>query len=111
MGWLESVCPHAFPLDRDWDKDKKSIAALCRRFNDSDDYQHVSPWMWFIFPEGTRMNEKKLIAAQQFAKERGYPCYDHLLQPRVKGFSFLTKHLHKTLGVIIDATIVYFDKP
>ena len=111
IGWVEGICPHAVGLSRNWEEDKISIGALCDRFNANKDYKYVSPWLWFIFPEGTRFSNKKLIKAQEFAKKRGYPCYDHLLQPRVKGFSFLTKHLHKTLGGIVDASILYFDKP
>ena len=111
MGWVEAVCPHAITLNRSWDQDKINIAKLCKKFNKNIIYKLVSPWMWFIFPEGTRFSKKKLIKAQEFAKKRGYPIYNNILQPRVKGFTYLTHHLYNSLQCIIDATILYHKKP
>lgn len=31
-----------------------------------------------FYPEGTRMTEKKLLAAQDFARKRGYPVLKHM---------------------------------
>eukprot|EP01083_Nonionella_stella_P311215 1108886_1 len=111
MGWVEAVAPHGVTLNRDWNKDKIAIAKLSDRFNANIDFKWVTPWVWFIFPEGTRFDQRKLLDAQQFARDRGYPVYKHLLQPRVKGFSYLTHHLHESLGCVVDATILYKDKP
>ena len=57
------------------------------------------------------MTEKKLLAAQDFARKRGYPVYKHILQPRVKGFSYLTHHLRPVVGCIMDTSAVYHPAP
>ena len=112
FGWVEAVSPHGVALSRSWDKDKIYLAKLCNKFNDNNgEYKYVNPWMWYIFPEGTRFSKKKLLKAQEFAKERGLTVLKHLLQPRVKGFSYLTQHLHSSLDTIVDATILYSPKP
>jgi len=109
LGWVESVLPHAVPLSRSWETDKVTIASLCARFKAKVDYEMVTPWMWFIFPEGTRFSQKRLRDAQEFAQQRGFPVLSNLLQPRVKGFSYLTHHLYESLGAVVDATILYKD--
>eukprot|EP01084_Bolivina_argentea_P296536 510726_1 len=110
IGWIGSL-HSAKPLQRNWKKDKKYIKNLCQKFKSNKDYRLVTPWCWFSYPEGTRFSAKKLIAAQEFARGREYPVLNHLLQPRVKGFSYLTHHLYDILGCIIDNTVVYFPKP
>eukprot|EP01083_Nonionella_stella_P241052 842078_1 len=101
QGWVGVLC-NAIPLDRNWNKDKLKIANLCKKFVAGIDYALVTPWMWYIYPEGTRFSKEKLVLAKQFARGRGFPVYNHLLQPRVKGFSCLAHHLYDTLETILD---------
>jgi len=59
--------------------------------------------------EGTRLTAKKLEDAKAFAKKRDLHVLNHLLQPRVKGFTSSVQELHKEVGAIYDITIGYKD--
>ena len=100
-------------LNRSWDKDKQMIADLCKEFKKGikGQFKYTSPWCFSFYPEGTRFTHKKLLKAQQFARDKGLVIYDNLLQPRVKGFSYMASHLHDVLGCMIDVTCVYHPKP
>ena len=78
VGWVELFTPHSVIMSRSWEKDKTTIADLCRQVKADVDYKLVSPWLFNIFPEGTRFTEKKLLSAQEFAKKRGFPVYNNL---------------------------------
>ena len=112
IGWVGSLGT-AILLNRNWEKDKRQIADLCNEFKKKEkgQFKYTAPWCFALYPEGTRFTHKKFLKAQQFAKERGLTVYDNLLQPRVKGFSYLAHHLHDVLGCVIDVTCVYHPKP
>ena len=112
IGWIGSLSA-AIPLNRNWEKDKRTIANLCNEFKKKEKgrFKYTTPWCFYFYPEGTRFTKKKLLKAKEFAKERGLNVYDNLLQPRVKGFSYLAHHLHDVMGCIVDVTCVYYPKP
>ena len=77
IGWT-SALSGSLALHRKWEEDK---IRLKRLFIDmKNDY--AKPWFLVIYPEGTRQTPKKLKAAQDFSRSRGYPVLDNLLQPR-----------------------------
>merc|ERR1712228_421516 len=106
LGWIASLSSGQ-SLERHWEKDKEFIKRLCQQFKANKIYKRVTPWCWFSFVEGTRFDQKKLKQSQDFAKQRGYPVYKNILQPRVKGVSYLTHHLYDVLGTVSDVTVLY----
>lgn len=64
---------------------------------------------WIInFVEGSRLTLKKLYEAQNFARERGYPVYDHVLIPRTRGFvSCVNEFRNSHIDYVYDFTLVY----
>lgn len=64
---------------------------------------------WIInYVEGSRVTLKKLVEAQNFARERGYPVMDNVLLPRTKGFvSCVNEFRGSHINYIYDFTIAY----
>ena len=60
-----------------------------------------------IFPEGTRITDEKLKAAQKFSRENNLPVFNNLQVPKTKGSWMMIKHLAETnrLGKIWDLTM------
>lgn len=60
----------------------------------------------FLYPEGTRINNKKLIKSKEYSKNNNYPEYNNLLFPKMKGMFTIINELAKQnkLGNIIDLT-------
>lgn len=86
-------------VTRNWDEDKNNIIKQL---------DEIKEGTIIIFPEGTRFDEKKFAEAQKFSKENGYPIYDNLLVPKVKGLWTIYKHLKESnkLGNVYDLSIV-----
>ena len=61
-----------------------------------------------IFPEGTRLTEKKLKEAQDFSKSNNLPVFENLMVPKAKGLWFIVNKLAESnkLGKIWDVTII-----
>lgn len=75
-------------LSRNWLKDSKTIQQT---------FSNIKQWRRFwmcLFPEGTRINPKKLLESQEFARERKMRPLQHVLQPRVKGLRAALEALH-----------------
>lgn len=77
IGWTAALSG-SLAMHRNWEADKKRLKALFA--NMKNDY--ARPWFLLLYPEGTRQTPKKLKAAQDFARSRGYAVLDNLLQPR-----------------------------
>ena len=105
IGWVGALAG-CVTLNRNWKADESRLIKLMPKFND----EYPKPWIFATYPEGTRLNPKKLQQAQTYAKEKGYRVYTNLLQPRVKGFRFLINHLRNSVKYVIDWTIIYFDE-
>lgn len=102
MGWI-GVLVGNICLSRSWDKDK---SVICNELKERV-LNWPKPTYIAMYPEGTRLTKKKLLQAQEFAREKGLVELRHLLQPRVKGFMLTLQQLRK-LGYsqIIDLTAV-----
>lgn len=64
---------------------------------------------WIInYVEGSRVTLKKLLDAQNFSRERGYPIMDNVLLPRTKGFvSCVNEFRGSHINYVYDFTIAY----
>jgi len=84
---------------RNWNEDKDTILKQLENINEGT---------LFIFPEGTRFDEKKFKEGQQYSKDNGYPIYDNLLVPKTKGLWTVYKYLkdNNKLGNVYDSSIV-----
>jgi len=90
-------------LNRKWDIDKEIITKQLDKIDTTNTKQVV-----VIFPEGTRITQKKLKEAREFSKENNIPIFKNLLVPKTKGSWMIVKHLAETnrLGKIWDITMV-----
>lgn len=61
----------------------------------------------FLYPEGTRLSQKKILDSKKYSKDNDLHSYDNLLYPKIKGLYTIIKILNKSnkLGNIIDCTI------
>jgi hypothetical protein len=59
-----------------------------------------------MYPEGTRIDNKKLIKSKEYSKNNNYHEYNNLLFPKMKGLFTIINELAKQnkLGNIIDLT-------
>jgi len=97
IGWSSFMSGDVF-LSRSWEKDKLNVKAKVEAL----ELQPLPTWL-FLFPEGTRFNQKKHKASLEFAASRGLPQLKHHLIPRTKGFALTSEHMK---GGVIDLTFV-----
>jgi len=92
----------AIKLSRNWEKDKDNLIKQLDMFKTNSKKQFI-----IIFPEGTRLTQKKQEEGKEFSKLNNLPIYDNLLVPKSKGLGFLINYLKKTnkLGRIWDLTL------
>jgi lysocardiolipin and lysophospholipid acyltransferase len=68
-----------------------------------------------VFPEGTRITRRALVASQRFMAEQGLAPPDrplrHLLCPRFKGTQMILKEARGTFTAVYDVTIGYKPLP
>ena len=75
-------------LSRNWLKDSRTIQQT---------FSNLQKWRRFwmcLFAEGTRINAKKLLESQEYARERKMRPLQHVLQPRIKGLRAALEALH-----------------
>jgi len=105
FGWVHWLTGDLF-LKRSWDKDQDSIRQWLAKFGERGFKRIV------IFPEGTRIrNKKKLSESQEFAKKNDLPLLHNVLYPRTKGFSFMAKFFRDNPGsvdYVYDYTVGYY---
>jgi 1-acyl-sn-glycerol-3-phosphate acyltransferase len=82
-------------LSRNWLKDSKTIQ---KTFSDIKKWQRF--WMC-LFAEGTRITARKLLASQEFARERKMRPLQHVLQPRIKGLRAALEALHSEVHYLL----------
>ena len=75
-------------LSREWKKDKKIIAKAVQNLQEFSD-----PISLLLCAEGTRRNDNKLRASQDYCVQNGLPVLKHHLMPRHKGFVESIKNL------------------
>jgi len=98
-------------INRKWEDDKELInSQLSNIINDDLNITDNNiKKVLIIFPEGTRLNEKKLLESQQYAIENNYEKYNNLLFPKTKGLWYIINYLsdNNLLGKIWDFTMIY----
>jgi hypothetical protein len=89
-------------LNRKWEIDKTIINKQLDNIDTTKTKQVI-----VIFPEGTRITDEKLKAAQKFSRENNLPVFNNLQVPKTKGSWMMIKHLAETnrLGKIWDVTM------
>jgi len=92
-------CPF---LDRDWNKDRQSIARTFAGIVDDK----IPVWL-LSFPEGTRQTAENRAASQQYAREHGIAPFEHLLLPRTKGFCATVHGLRSHVDAVYDLTLAF----
>lgn len=101
-------------LNRNWEKDKETFGKQIDKIktdSTTNPLGLVEPngdkQIILIFPEGTRLNKKKLEEAQTFSLANNLPVFNNLLVPKTKGLWYLINHLDKTnkLGRVWDLTL------
>ena len=91
-------------MGRTWEKDEKALAAKLKAIVQSD---YPSPTWVALYPEGTRITEKKRQESWDFAKKHSLPILQNVLIPRSKGFLFIFKALGDHFDALYDVTIGY----
>ena len=90
-------------LDRNWELDQKHLNKQINCIKPNKTKEVI-----LIFPEGTRINNNKLILAQQFSKDSNIPIFNNLLVPKFKGIHTIicTLASKQMLGRIWDITLI-----
>ena len=101
IGWGMSFLDCLF-VKRNWQKDQKKIEATFKKFFDHD----IPIWL-MLFPEGTRFREDKLKKTKKITEKKKLPPLQHVLLPRVKGFSASVQGLKGHCQAVYDVTILY----
>jgi lysocardiolipin and lysophospholipid acyltransferase len=101
FGWGMTLLYWPF-VSRDFAKDEKYLKKLFSVYKNNN-----LPVQLWLFPEGTRLTQKKLKSSQEYAKEKGYPIWNNLLLPRHKGFNTTLSSLDGVVSVIYNVTLSY----
>ena len=91
-------------LRRNWEADQRQISG---RMADMREGRFPLPFWIGLYPEGTRLTERKRQESIEFSRQRGLPVFQHVLFPRSKGFLFLLQQLRPTLTALLNATTSY----
>jgi hypothetical protein len=97
------ACPD-IKLNRNWEQDKETLGKQLDNIKTNGKKQVL-----LIFPEGTRLTEKKLNEGNEFSKSNNLPVYENLMVPKSKGLWFIVNKLSETnrLGRIWDVTLTF----
>lgn len=90
-------------LNRNWEQDKATLGKQLDKIKTNGKKQVI-----LIFPEGTRLTEKKLSEGQDFSKKNNLPVFENLMVPKSKGLWYIVNHLSDSgkLGKIWDVTLI-----
>ena len=90
-------------LHRRWEKDESYLNTVLSFFANYSDCLQL-----LLFPEGTNFEEASKEKSDSFAKKNNLPCYDYVLHPRVRGFTYSVEKLRQgKLDAIHDVTVGY----
>ncbi|CAH3152140.1 unnamed protein product [Porites evermanni] len=90
-------------LKRRWEQDESYLNTVLSYFVDSSACLQL-----LLFPEGTNLEEGSKVKSDSFAEKNNLPCYDYVLHPRVRGFTYCIEKLRQgRLDAIHDVTIGY----
>lgn len=101
FGWGMWVLYWPF-VSRDFAKDEPVLKAFGEAYN-----RAKLPVQLWLYPEGTRQTPKKLAESQKYAKEKGYPVWNHLMLPRHRGFVVTANALKGLVRTILSITVEY----
>ncbi len=103
FGWLMYLCD--FPFIK---RDKGSLDTI-RKFCEKMIQYPTSLW-FCLFPEGTRFSKIKQEESAKYCVSKGITPFEHVLCPRVGGFSTAFGALRGNIDSVYDVTIMY-DRP
>lgn len=99
------------PLIGRWFKYSNNISVKKKILDDKQPLLNfiktVKKGIIFMYPEGTRINSKKLNKAKEYSRDNLNTEFNNLLVPKFKGLHLIINELNKNnkLGNIIDGTI------
>ncbi len=101
VGWgMQFInCPF---VRRNWTADRNRIRATFETL-----VREEIPFWMVSFVEGTRSTRDKIERSQGFARARGRQVFQHVLNPRTKGFSASVHGLGDHIAAVYDLTIGY----
>jgi 1-acyl-sn-glycerol-3-phosphate acyltransferase len=103
VGWGMQFlnCPF---VSREWTADRDRIRATFHTLV----HERIPLWM-VSFVEGTRATHEKIKFSQQYAREQGLEVFEHVLNPRTKGFVASIQGLGDHITAVYDLTIGYVE--
>jgi len=93
-------------LSRNWESDKRVMNQGFASLKNAG-----TTFWFFMHPEGGRITKEKTRVGHIFAESRNLPKLDHVLLPRVKGFTTTVSAIDDSIGAIYDLTIAYAKPP
>ncbi|KAL9952462.1 hypothetical protein ACROYT_G039724 [Oculina patagonica] len=101
-GWAMQNSLYIF-LKRRWETDESYLNSVLSYFVNSSDCLQL-----LLFPEGTNFEDSSKQKSDSFAKKNNLSCYDYVLHPRVRGFTYCVEKLRQgKLDAIHDVTVGY----
>lgn len=90
-------------LKRRWEHDEGYLREVL------DYYNGVSyPLQLLLFPEGTNLDSGTKVKSDSFAKKNNLPCYEYVLHPRVRGFTYCMEKLRQgRMQAVHNVTVGY----
>ena len=88
-----------------WKDDRTELRTKLQIYNTYD-----LPLQLLLFPGGGDLTLKTKTRSDSYADSKGYPHYDYILHPRLKGFLYTVNILRRhKLDTIVDITVGYPD--
>lgn len=93
-------------LNRNWEKDKETFGKQINKIKSGSE-SNRDKQIIIIFPEGTRLTNKKLEEGHKFSIDNNLPVFKNLLVPKTKGLWYLINHLDQInkMGRLWDLTL------
>ncbi|XP_058223955.1 1-acyl-sn-glycerol-3-phosphate acyltransferase 2-like isoform X2 [Rhododendron vialii] len=99
LGWSTWFSDFVY-LKRNWNKDEGVLKSSLQALKD-----FPRPFWLIFFVEGTRLTQKKLLAAQEYAASTGIHVPKNVLVPRTKGFVSTVKYIRSFVPAVYDVTL------
>ncbi|KAI8573167.1 hypothetical protein RHMOL_Rhmol01G0257600 [Rhododendron molle] len=99
IGWSTWFSDFIY-LKRNWNKDEGVLKSSLQGLKD-----FPRPFWLIFFVEGTRLTQKKLLAAQEYAASTGIHSPKNVLVPRTKGFVSTVKYIRSFVPAVYDVTL------
>ncbi|XP_065883562.1 lysocardiolipin acyltransferase 1-like isoform X3 [Dysidea avara] len=103
-GWALQYGLHVF-INRVWSDDQTELQSKLQIYNTYD-----LPLQLLLFPGGGDLTLKTKSCSDSYADSKGYPHYNYVLHPRLRGFLYTVNKLRShRLDTIVDITVAYPD--